>query len=195
MILRKDQWPIAIAYVVSVLFFAMLFLARKNYEFVMYIVVILLFGGLVLWSNKRYRYSNFTLWGLWIWAFLHMAGGGVRVGEKVLYGLILVPIVGEPYNILKYDQVIHALGFFVTTLLAYELLEPSLKDKPRWGSLGLILVAAGAGFGALNEVVEFLAVVILPETGVGGYYNTGLDLIANLIGALIAVFVIRARSK
>jgi len=39
----------------------------------------------------------------------------------------------------------------------------------------------------LNEIVEFFATVILPETGVGGYINTSLDLVFNLLGALIAM--------
>jgi hypothetical protein len=42
---------------------------------------------------------------------------------------------------------------------------------------------AGMGLGALNEIVEFIAVLTLPETGVGGYVNTSLDLTANTIGA------------
>ena len=42
------------------------------------------------------------------------------------------------------------------------------------------------GFGAANEVVEFIATRILPETNVGGYENTGWDLVFDLIGAVIA---------
>jgi hypothetical protein len=41
------------------------------------------------------------------------------------------------------------------------------------------------GLGALNEVVEFIAVLTLPETNVGGYINTGWDLVYNAIGATV----------
>ena len=41
----------------------------------------------------------------------------------------------------------------------------------------------GMGLGALNEVVEFVAVLTMPETNVGGYTNTGWDLVSNLAGA------------
>ncbi len=49
----------------------------------------------------------------------------------------------------------------------------------------------GMGAGALNEVIEFMAVLIFPETGVGGYYNTAGDLTANLIGSLLALIYIK----
>ena len=62
--------------------------------------------------------------------------------------------------------------------------------KPTPGMLCLC-AAAGMGFGALNEIVEFFAVLMLPETNVGGYTNTGWDLVSNLVGATLAVIVIR----
>jgi hypothetical protein len=46
------------------------------------------------------------------------------------------------------------------------------------------------GFGALNEVVEFIATRFM-ETNVGDYENTGWDLVANLAGAAIAAVGIR----
>jgi hypothetical protein len=43
----------------------------------------------------------------------------------------------------------------------------------------------------LNEVIEFIAVLTFPNTNVGGYENTGWDLVANLVGTIIAALVIR----
>jgi hypothetical protein len=51
------------------------------------------------------------------------------------------------------------------------------------------------GFGALNEVIEFIAVLTLPNTNVGGYENTGWDLVANLVGTIIAALVIRLGAR
>ena len=62
--------------------------------------------------------------------------------------------------------------------------------KPGLGVL-ILCAAAGMGFGALNEVVEFIAVLTIPNTNVGGYENTGWDLVANLTGPVIAVLSIR----
>ena len=46
------------------------------------------------------------------------------------------------------------------------------------------------GFGALNEVIEFAATQLLPNTNVGGYVNTGWDLVFNLLGSTIAACMI-----
>ncbi|MFA5553809.1 MAG: hypothetical protein WCZ89_04415 [Phycisphaerae bacterium] len=40
-------------------------------------------------------------------------------------------------------------------------------------------------------IAEFFTSLIVPESGVGGYINTSLDLVADLIGAILAMFVIR----
>jgi hypothetical protein len=49
------------------------------------------------------------------------------------------------------------------------------------------------GFGALNEVIEFIAVLTIPNTNVGGYVNTGFDLVSNLVGCVIAAALIRRK--
>lgn len=46
------------------------------------------------------------------------------------------------------------------------------------------------GFGALNEIIEFMTVLVVPDNGVGGYYNTAIDLCANALGALVAALII-----
>jgi hypothetical protein len=54
----------------------------------------------------------------------------------------------------------------------------------------VLACAAGQGFGALNEVIEFAATLLVPETNVGGYLNTGWDLVANLVGCVVAATLI-----
>jgi hypothetical protein len=61
--------------------------------------------------------------------------------------------------------------------------------RPTFGLLASC-VAAGMGFGPANEVVEFLATRVLPETNVGGYENTGGDLVSNMVGYLTAAVLI-----
>ena len=110
-----------------------------------------------------------------------------------LYEFILIPI-SDTYDIFRYDQFVHVVGFFVATLIIYVLLKPYLKREPtKWGSLEIVIAMGGLGLGALNEIVEFLATVLVPETGVGGFINTSLDLIADLMGAVLAVIYIKVR--
>ena len=46
------------------------------------------------------------------------------------------------------------------------------------------------GFGGLNEVIEFFLTLTLPETNIGGYINTGWDLVSNLVGVTAACCLI-----
>lgn len=190
--MNKKNLPILIAFVALILAFTPFFIIRQNYEFLAYVGVVIVAAMFIMFTDKRFNYPSGLLWCLLIWAALHLAGGGImmRSGE-VLYRWILVDVVGEPYNIFKYDQLVHMWGFGVAAYLSYVLIKPSLNiERIRWGSLCLILVMAGLGFGALNEIIEFGATVFFNDTGVGGYENTSLDLVSNLIGAIVAVFLV-----
>ena len=62
--------------------------------------------------------------------------------------------------------------------------------------VALVLAAIGGmGLGALNELVEVVATLLIPETNVGGYMNTGWDLVANFVGATSAVVIIFVRAR
>ena len=157
-------------------------------------MVILFFFALILSTNKKINYPNSVLWGLTLWGILHMAGGSVPVAGGRLYELILIPI-SETYAFFRYDQFVHIIGFGVATFVAWILLKPHLKEKIiGWKSLRIAVCMAGLGFGALNEIIEFFATMIIPQTGVGGYINTSMDLVADFVGAIIAVFWIRIKN-
>jgi len=207
--LRRGQLPILIVNVIALIGFAIHYVSRENYEFVLYIGVIAVFLILILLTNKVVRYPNWVLWGLTIWALMHMGGGTFYLGGTLLYKIILIPISAE-YGIFRYDQLVHIFGFMVATWLMYAILRPKLdldnaapkcrecellknsKTSSHNGFvvIGIITVMAGLGVGALNEILEFIATVFVPETGVGGYINTSLDLVADLVGALLAWIVI-----
>jgi putative membrane protein len=181
------------AYMVA---FAIYFLSIGNREFLWYISTMLVLIALVALSRKKGAYPTALLWALTIWGLAHMAGGGVRVGEGVLYSLVLLPLASlGDFAILKYDQVVHAYGFGVTAWLLWHLLNhnfPALKDTK---TLYVFPVLASMGLGATNEIIEFIAVVTFPNTNVGGYYNTALDLIFNTLGAMIAMVIVRHSVK
>lgn len=195
MLIKKSQIPILAINAIALAIFIIIFLSRENYEFLIYIGVIVFFLLLIIFTNKKVNYPNDLLWGLTTWSILHMIGGGIFIGGKTVYSLILLPVVGEPYNIFKYDQLVHFIGFGIATLLMYHLLKSSLQKKKSWVSLSIVVVMAGLGVGALNEIIEFIATVIMPETGVGGYENTAIDLVANLFGAIIAMIYIKKSNK
>jgi hypothetical protein len=193
MLLKRSQIPILIFTLIYLIIFSILFFKRKNYEFIMYVGVILFFFFVILLTNKKVNYPNIVLGGLSFWGLLHMSGGGILINGNVLYKFILVPL-SSTYEILKYDQFVHIVGFGIATLVMYVLLEPKIK-KPikKWISISIIVIMAGLGVGAINEIIEFIAVIILPDTNVGGFMNMSLDLVSDLIGACLAMIYIRIK--
>jgi len=187
--------PLVIVNVLVMLFFGTSYILKKNYEFMVYVGVIVFFILLIIYAHKRIDFPMIVYWGLTLWSFLHMSGGWFYFNGTRLYDIILVPIVGAPYHILRYDQFVHVIGFCVATLAMFYLIKPLIKDFNRWAALSIVVVMAGLGVGALNEIIEFIAAVIISVTGVGGYENTSLDLVADLVGALVALIIIRFREK
>jgi len=176
-------------------------LASRNYEFLIYIGAVLAIVPAVAVVHLRMRLGQPLLWALSFWGLLHMLGGLVSVPDdwpiqgqfRVLYSLWLIE------GRLKFDHLVHAYGFGTTTWLCWQVLDrllrqaagrPQLPTRPSAGLLALC-VAGGMGFGALNELIEFMATLLLPATNVGGYENTGWDLTANLAGGLLAAAAIR----
>jgi uncharacterized membrane protein YjdF len=87
----------------------------------------------------------------------------------------------------KYDQVVHAFGFAVATWAAGEALRRGFAASRIAWFMALVLI--GIGLGALNEVIEFAATRLMVGTNVGGYENTGWDLVSNLVGASVSALV------
>ena len=95
------------------------------------------------------------------------------------------------------DQVVHAYGFGVATWVCWQGIRAAIRRRggDAVPTLGLMVLAAtsGMGLGALNELIEFSATLLMAETNVGGYMNTGWDLVANFVGAAAAATVIGLR--
>lgn len=172
-------------------------LAQGNGEFIFYIVVMLVLVIALVAVHRRVTLSRGLLWCLSLWGLMHMAGGLLPIPSawhdadvsSVLYNLWIIR------DWLKYDQFVHAYGFGITTWLCWQALSARTLNesgRPLEPTPGLMVLcaAAGMGFGAFNEVIEFIATLTLPETNVGGYENTGWDLVFNLIGSAAAAFVL-----
>jgi hypothetical protein len=192
-------WPIAVFTAVYLAAATVGAFALGNREFLFYIVVMVLLIGVVWLVHRSIALTTATLWALSLWGLLHMAGGLVPVPEswpingdiRVLYSLWLIP------ERLKYDQVVHAYGFGVATWVCWQGIRAAIRhgggDAAPTQGLMVLAATAGMGLGALNEVVEFAATLLVPDTNVGGYLNTGWDLVANAIGATAAAILIWLR--
>lgn len=167
-----------------------------NLEFLYYIVIMLLLVYAVYCVHRAVGLNQAVIWALSLWGFAHMAGGLVVLpegwpidsGSRVLYSLWLIP------ERLKYDQLVHAYGFGVATWVCWQGIGAAIRNRGGTASAsgGILVLSAiaGMGLGALNELVEFIATLLIPETNVGGYLNTGWDLVANFVGSTTAAVTI-----
>ncbi len=189
MILTRAQKALLAANILIVVGFSWYYLQALNYEFLAYAGTITVVTAVLFGTLKWTRFSTGIIFGVTIWGLLHMMGGSVMTADGVLYAYRIFPFFdgGGDFYILKMDQIIHAFLYGVIGLMFYHLLREIVGIKTHVALIAGIAIFAAAGFSIINEIVEFLAAVNLPETGVGGYENTVLDMIFNLSGAALAV--------
>lgn len=199
---RKNRisLPLIIFVTLYMLVCSGLALTQGNTEFLMYAVVMVIFIAIVYALHRTIRFTPLALWLLAIWGFMHMCGGTVSIDpsltdayraattesdrptDAVLYSMRIHP------DLPKYDQIVHTFGFFSATIACFQALL-ALLHAPRTAPTAIAAALMGIGLGAINEVIEFIAVLTMPETNVGGYTNTAWDLVANTIGATCAAFL------
>jgi len=192
----RDLWAIGLFTFVYLAAAFPIALLRGNVEFVMYIAVMFMLIGFVFWMHLHVTLSSGVLWCLSVWGLVHMGGGllivpdgwPVEANSRVLYSLWIIP------DRLKYDHIVHAYGFGVASWVCWQGLSTAIRRRGGEAAptLGLMVLSAtaGMGLGSLNELVEFAATLLIPETNVGGYINTGWDLTANFVGATVSVSLI-----
>jgi hypothetical protein len=111
----------------------------------------------------------------------HLAGGLVIVGDDVLYN-------AHPHlHVLQYDHVFHASASCLAAVVLWRLVSVDLESR----TVALLMsVLGGMGVGAFNELIEFLATLAHHGSHVGGYRNTGWDLLSNSVGTAVASLLI-----
>lgn len=211
--LERGHYVVAIIAVPMILAAPAISVWRGNWEFLYYSAWLIVFALGVLVLDARVRLPFAVYWGLTLWCLAHLAGGIMPIPESLAEP-------GRPPNLYnlrvadwapKYDQIVHCLGFLVATLCAWcglraRVLEAgssqqgqaqAARPPTKRVGFGLFLgvVLMGMGLGAMNEVIEFVATRIMPWTNVGGYDNTGWDLVSNLVGCLIAACLAAAHPR
>ena len=147
---------------------------------IFYVVFIAGPAVIVALLYPRARFSAAVLWGLALWGLAHMVGGLVEVGGEVVYQRSLGG--GE----FRFDKVVHFFGFGFAALAAFELLRRTVAPTAAARSLAIAAAFIGLGIGAINETIEFLITLLPGDSNVGGFTNTGWDLVANTLGAIAA---------
>jgi hypothetical protein len=152
-----------------------------------YAVIVIVLGIVLTAVHVRVGFSDRVLWAFALWGLLHMAGGLIAFGPKdVLYNVDW----GVPF--LRYDRLVHAFGFGTTTIACWQAIRNKLGITVPNTTVVVMVWFGGMGLGALNEVVEFIMSQTI-DTNVGGFVNTGYDLIFNTIGTAAAAWWVRTR--
>ncbi len=186
--MKRGHWALVIFNLLYAIPAAIYYASQKNYEFLLYVGVVIALFFLVVGTYRKTRFDYTILWMLSIWGLLHMLGGSLIIDGSVLYRYHVLDLYQgqiEEFFILKFDQVLHFYIYFVMSFVMYHLISLASSRKVHPWAVAFFAILASSGVGALNEIVEFGAVVFLGQTGVGGYYNTALDLVFNFAGALI----------
>ncbi|MEY2424674.1 MAG: hypothetical protein QOI61_246 [Actinomycetota bacterium] len=144
-------------------------------------------GALLIGStDQRANFSNVALVGLALWGVGHLAGGIVELdGGRILYNALL------PGRI-HFDNVVHFIGFGSAGLACWD----AMRNHVSLPALSSFLVAwlAAMGVGAFNEVIEFGITHVQTATQIGGFQNTGRDLVANMLGGAVAGVIAARRA-
>jgi hypothetical protein len=185
--LRREERPLAAIAVIGLLAAAVIAVASGGYEFLFYICVVAALMFVVTLLHRRIPLSIASLWALLAWAIVHMMGGMIPMPAPagVLYNFWPIP------GLLRFDQLIHAYGFGITAWVVWQCLRSMVRTDPcAWLVLATSALTA-MGLGALNEEIEFAATKLVEKTNVGDYDNNAWDLVFNMLGAIIAVGIIR----
>ncbi|MEM2916287.1 MAG: DUF2238 domain-containing protein [Candidatus Woesearchaeota archaeon] len=183
---------IALFMVCYLVLFSIIAVVQRNYEFLYYTGIMVIFIVIILVYYQQLHLPVSLIACLTILGVMHILGGNLYINSTKLYDTWLIP------RFLKYDNLVHAFGTAIATLVAYNILQPKTENGTHYRPFAfvLMLILIAMGIGALNEIVEFFAVVFLGAgRAVGDYFNNQLDLVYNLIGSIIVSFFLYHHQK
>ncbi len=194
--MKKTELVILLFNIAYLILFGIHFFKRGNLEFIWYIFIMFVLIGIFSFLHKKYNFSTLTLIGLSIWGIAHMFGGSTLLGEPRIYARILYPVLttGDT-TLFRYDHLLHFYFYVVMTSVIYQISKKYFRPDANWTIVSAMIVFASIGVGAFNEIVEFLPVLFLKETGVGGYYNVAWDIVFNALGAVVTISWISWKRK
>ena len=145
-----------------------------------YLVWMVFALGLTMYVDGLVRFSTHVLVLLCIVGFCHMAGANLEISGVVLYRQVWLGFI-------RYDHLVHVFGLGAAGLAVWEATRRMLAADG--GVRAAVVVVLGANtVGAFIEIGEYLASLTLVEVRVDAYANNMQDLIANLLGSLLAAW-------
>ena len=143
--------------------------------------------GLLMYVDGLVRFSTHVLVLLCIVGFCHMAGANLDISGAILYRQVWFGFIG-------YDHLVHGFGLGTAGLAVWEATRRMLTADGGMRAAVVVILGANA-VGAIIEIGEYLATLTLPDVRVGAYANNMQDLIANLLGSLVAAWWATKRAR
>ncbi len=144
-----------------------------------YLLWMLFAGGLVLYVEGRVRFSTHVLVLLAASGFCHLAGGHLVFDDVLLYE--------QNWGVIGYDHLVHFVGLGTAGLAVWEATGWKLRATSGFEAAVVAFLGANA-VGAIIEIGEYLATLVVAVARVGDYANNMQDLIANLLGSGLAAW-------
>ena len=145
-----------------------------------YLVWMVFAFGLMMLVDGLVPFSTHVLVLLSVVGFCHMAGANLEISGAILYRQVWFGFIG-------YDHLVHGFGLGAAGLAVWEATRRMLAADDGMRAAVVVILGANA-VGALIEIGEYLASLTLPDVRVGAYANNMQDLIANLVGSLVAAW-------
>ena len=181
--LRRNREATA-ALAIAVVFFVVLSLIRHNPRLRPYLEVVAFLVVMTSLADRAAHFSRPMVYALTSMMILHLVGGlWPPLGDApTFYETWIIT------NVLKFDQIVHGYGGAVLTFASARLVVGLLgRPKPHAWGLAFVALLMAQGFGALNEMIEFLfGLSDKTNLHAGGLNNTGWDLVFNLAGGVVA---------
>jgi hypothetical protein len=179
---RPGRFTIALAGQVAIV--AGYGIGGGNRRVVAYLIVWALLALLTRAGHRRWPLPRPTLVAMAAAGALHMAGGllpSPEPGAPILYETWLIE------GVLKFDQASHAIISAVVTVALFQVLGQIVDPRAAGtGVRSMLALLACWGFGAANELFEFLSAQRFADAYVGGLDNAGWDLAFNTFGSVAA---------
>jgi hypothetical protein len=154
------------------------------HEFFIYACGIIL-AVLAAWVFlRRVRWPSWLLVLAQIGILAHFAGAFFPIEGGRLYD---AHILG-----MRYDKYVHGFNALTGAALLSHVFE---RRRARVPLRGFIILSATLGVGAVIEMLEYMVMITVPNSGVGNYDNNMQDLVSNFIGAAVFVFGSMAWAK
>jgi len=181
--LTRERPVIACTWYAVLLVFVANFATAHDDRVWVYLTFVAVLTGVLAVADRAVGFSDRTLWLLLAAGTAHLCGGLLPTldGGGVLYDQWIVS------GLLRTDQAVHAFGSAVAAIAMWEVLGTFVDHtRMKVTSQAMLAVLGALGKGALNEVLEFVMAMSFADNIVGGYSNTGWDLVFNMFGAAAA---------